>query len=358
MTLAPRQIWNLLWPYLRQDRWYLVGAIFCAAGVSASDGSVAALLQPFIDSASKAAINKVDAEELQRLNLISLAIVGVYILRWFFTYGDMVLFSEAGQRLGLRLRNRIYEHLQGLSLSFFNRQRTGALMSTMNNDVPLLQNTVAGLKDLAPSPFYVVGGLISIFLISVKLSLVALVALPLMAYSINLLTRRIRRSTGETQNKLADVNTLMEETLSGIRIIQSFGAEKQSVERFCQENQAAKDLSMVVVRQSARLKPTTDLIGAAGIAFALWVAGHLVADNEMTLGQLGKFVFMLNLIAKGIGGLGGAKVTWEQIQAGGGRIFQNVLDVQSEISDAPDAVTLDSVSGRSGVPPCRLCLQS
>ncbi len=78
---------------------------------------------------------------------------------------------------------------------------------------------------------------------------------------------------------------------------------------------------MAVVRQSARLKPTTDLIGAIGIAFALWVAGHMVADNELTLGQLGKFVFMLNLIAKGIGGLGGAKVTWEQIQAGGGRIF-------------------------------------
>ncbi len=115
------------------------------------------------------------------LNLISLAIIGVYALRWFFTYGDMVFFAEAGQRLGLRLRNRIYEHLQGLSLSFFNRQRTGALMSTMNNDVPLLQNTVAGLKDLAPSPFYVIGGLVVIFLISVKLSLIALVAFPLMA---------------------------------------------------------------------------------------------------------------------------------------------------------------------------------
>jgi len=346
MTLSPRQIWNFLWPYIKQDRWYLVVALICAFGVSASDGAVATLLQPFIDSAGSAAVHRVDTADLHRLNLVSLAIVGVYGLRWLFTYGDMVFFSEAGQRLGLRLRNRIYEHLQGLSLGFFNGQRTGALMSTMNNDVPLLQNTISSLKDLAPAPFYVIGGLISIFLISVKLSLITLVVLPLMVYSINLLTRRIRFSTGQTQNKLADVNTLMEETLSGIRIIQSFGAERVAIDRFRQENQAAKDFAMIVVRQSARLKPTTDLIGAIGIAFALWIAGRMVASNEMTLGQLGKFIFMLNLIAKGIGGLGGAKVTWEQILAGGGRIFQNVLNVESQIKDAPEAQALTQIAGR------------
>ena len=345
MTLPPRRIWALLWPYLKQDRWYLIGALICAAGVASTDGVVASLLNPFIKSASSAAVHKVDTEDLHRLNLISLEIIGIYGLRWLLTYGDMVLFSEAGQRLGLRLRDRIYEHLQGLSLNFFNRQRTGALMSTMNNDVPLLQQSVSGLKDLAPAPFYVVGGLVFIFMISVKLSLIALVAFPVMAYSINLLTRRIRRSTGDTQNKLADLNTLMEETLSGIRIIQSFGAEKHTVKRFSEENQAAKDFSMAVVRQSARIKPTNDLIGAVGIAFALWIAGRMVAHNELTLGQLGTFVFMLNLIAKGVGGLGGAKVTWEQIQAGSGRIFQNVLDVRSEIGDAPDAVVLNEVTG-------------
>ncbi len=346
MTLPPRRIWDLLWPYIKQDRWYLAGALICAAGVASTDGVVASLLKPFIDSANKAAVSKVDAAELHSLNLVSLAIIGVYALRWFLTYGDMVLFSEAGQRLGLRLRNRIYEHLQGLSLNFFNRQRTGALMSTMNNDVPLLQQAISGLKDLAPAPFYVVGGLVSIFVISVKLSLITLIAFPLMAYSIDLLTKRIRRSTGDTQNKLADLNTLMEETLSGIRIIQSFGAERHTAAQFRKENQAAKDFSMVVVRQSARIKPTNDLIGAFGIAFALWVAGHMVADNELTLGEVGKFVFILNLIAKGIGGLGGAKVTWEQIQAGSSRIFQNVLDVRPEIQDAPDAVALPEVAGR------------
>ena len=258
----------------------------------------------------------------------------------------MVFFAEVGQRLGLRLRNRIYEHLQGLSLSFFNRQRTGALMSTMTNDVPLLQNTISSLKDLAPAPFYVIGGVWVIFHISPKLSLIALVAFPLMAIAISRLTRRIRASSGQTQDKLADVNTLMEETLSGIRIIQSFGAEGGAVTQFRRENQAAKDLSMSVVRQAARLKPSTDFIGAVGIAFALWIAGRMVASNELTLGDLGKFILMLNLIAKGIGGLGNAKVTWEQIQAGAGRIYETVLDVRSDVLEAPNAHPLETVEGR------------
>ena len=127
MTLPPRRIWDLLWPYIKQDRWYLLGALVCAAGVASTDGVVASLLNPFINSASSAATHQVDTADLHRLNLISIAIIGVYSLRWLLTYGDMVLFSEAGQRLGLRLRNRIYKHLQGLSLNFFNRQRTGAL---------------------------------------------------------------------------------------------------------------------------------------------------------------------------------------------------------------------------------------
>ena len=292
----------------------------------------------------------VSARDLHDLSVISLEIVAFYAVRGVFYYGQTVFFAEAGQRLGLGLRNDIYRHLQGLSLSFFNRQRTGALMSTINNDVPLLQGSISGLKDIAPAPFVIIGGLVVIFGISVPLSLAALLAVPAMVYSINRLARLVRAVTGRTQDKLADVNTLMEETLSGIRIIQSFGSEGFAVERFRRENLAAKELSMTVVRQAAKLKPVTDVIGAAGIAFALWFAGQLIINGHngphaLTLGKLIKFIYVLNQIAVGVSNLGGAKVTWEQIQAGSSRIFQNVLDVRSEIEDAPGAVALGEVAG-------------
>ena len=358
----PRDIWNRLWFYIHPDRRYLFSALGCAIGVSTMSLLVTVLLEAFVNASTggtnavtekqdrilgfiSLAIARVGGLKTQ-LNVISVAIVVIYSLRGLFYYGQTVFFAESGQRLGLRLRNDVYRHLQSLSLSFFNRQRTGALMSTINNDVPLLQSSVSGLKDLAPAPFTIFAGLFIIFHISVPLSLAALLAVPVMVYSINRLSRLIRSVTGRNQDKLADVNTLMEETLGGIRIIQSFGSEGYAVERFRQENQAAKDLSMTVVRQAAKLKPVTDVIGAAGIALALWFAGQLIFSHELTLGKLVQFIYVLNQIAVGVSNIGGAKVTWEQIQAGSSRIFQNVLDVRSEIEDMPDAVTLHEVAGK------------
>ncbi len=94
------------------------------------------------------------------------------------------------------------------------------------------------------------------------------------------------------------------------------------------------------VRKSAQLKPTIDLIGAIGVACALLVGGHLVIKGPLTLGDLVYFVLTLNQIAVGINGLGSAKVTWEQVQAAGSRILNNVLDVESDVQDAPGAVSL------------------
>ncbi len=347
----PREIWDRLWSFIHPDRRFLFGALACAVGVASMSLLVADLLDTFVSASTGGKDKRVDQHDLHQINLICLAIVGIYIVRGVFYYGQTVLFAEAGQRLGLGLRNAVYRHLQGLSLSFFNRQRTGALMSTINNDVPLLQGSVSGLKDIAPAPFVIVAGLWIIFHISMSLSLTALIVVPAMVYSINRLARLVRSITGRTQDKLADVNTLMEETLSGIRIIQSFGSERVVVERFRSESQAAKDLSMIVVRQAAKLKPITDVIGAAGIALALWFAGHLIlgggnGPQALTLSKLVKFIYVINQIAVGVSNLGGAKVTWEQIQAGGSRIFQNVLDVRSEIEDAPGAVALTASEGR------------
>jgi subfamily B ATP-binding cassette protein MsbA len=166
-----------------------------------------------------------------------------------------------------------------------------------------------------------------------------------MGYTINRLTRRIRQITSHTQDKLADVNTLMEETLSGIRVIQSFSAEAYEIRRFNSENLLAKNLYMFGIRQQAQLKPTIDLIGAVGVAVALWVGGRLVISHTLSIGDLGMFVGALNQIAVGINGLGSTKVTYEQIQAAGARILENVLDVTSEVQEAPDAVSLSTVAG-------------
>lgn len=321
----------------------------CSAGVAGMSGLVALLISWFMDAVSPKHMAPhifAHVSETREIDVISVSLVVVYAVRWIFTYGQAVAFAEAGQRLGLGLRNEVYGHLQTLPLSFFNNQRTGALMSTINNDVPLMQSLVSGLKDIAVAPFYVVGGLILVFRISVPLTLAAVFTVPLLILAINVFTKRIRLMTANTQDKLSDVNVIMEETLSGIRIIQSFSAEKLSVDHFTRENFAAKDLAMRVVRQTAKLKPTTDLIGAMGIAFALWVAGGLVVHGHLTVGSLAKFLYVLNLIAVGVTGLGSGKGAWEQLMAGANRVTENVLMVKSDLIERADAKQLISVEGR------------
>ena len=340
-------IWRRLWSYLRPDQKYLWGAILCAIGAGAVDLKVVSLLRPFLDTTTDSVHKQsVSTADLQTLYWVSFSLVGLYAIRAAFNYAETVWFAESGQRLALRLRNDIYRHLQGLSLTFFNQQRTGALMSTINNDVPLLQGILAGLKDVASAPFVVIGGVWLIFHISWKLSLAVLLVVPLMVWTIGSLTRLIRSLTTHTQDKLADVNTLMEETLSGVRVIQSFGAEEQEVRRFASENREAKDRSMAAIRQGAKIKPMTDLIGAVAIALALWIAGHEVITHAMTMGQLAAFIYLLNKIATGVSSLGNVKVLSEQMLAGGGRILRNVLDVHSEIQDVPGAAELATVDGR------------
>jgi subfamily B ATP-binding cassette protein MsbA len=332
-----KQVWSRLWSYIHPDKRFLLLGIVCSCGVAAMSIATMSMIGNLFDAMERHA--------MRQLNLVCAAVIGFYGLRWFFTYGQTVFFAEAGQRLALRLRNDVYGHLQGLSIGFFNRQRTGALMSTINNDVPLLMNTVSGLKDFAQAPFLVAGSLAYAFWISPPLTVAALFVIPFMAYAINHLTRLIRQVTGRTQDKLADVNTLMEETLSGIRIIQSFSAEKLEISRFRHENQNAKDLSMSVVRQQARVKPTVDLIGALGVAGALWIGGHLVLSGGLDLKNLIKFIAMLNQVAVGVNGFGAFKIINEQLQAGGRRIMDNVLLVKSDIQEIASPTVLDTVSG-------------
>ncbi len=342
-----RAVFGRLWAYIKPDQRYLWGAFIAAQVAGAIDLKVAFLLKSFVDlTAASGHQASATAGEVRTLYSICLLLVGLYAVRAVFNYADTVWFAEAGQRLGVRLRDAVYRHLQGLSLRFFHEQRTGALMSTINNDVPLLQGILAGLKDVAASPLVVLGGVIGIFVIDWKLSLAALIVVPLMVLTVARLTRLIRSMTTHTQDKLADVNSLMEETFGGIRIIQSFSAEPQEIRRFAAENQEAKSRAMLVTRQGAKIKPMTDLLGAVGIALALWVAGHEVITGAMTIGKLSSFIFLLNKIATGVSSLGNVKVIWEQMQAGSGRIFDRVLSVESEIKDAPGAKTLHEVSGR------------
>lgn len=286
-----------------------------------------------------------DKKDGHLLTIVCLGVIGLYVFRGIFAFAQNVLFAEVSQRIGLHIRNDIYAHLQTLSLSYFDRQRTGNLMSTMTNDVPILQNGIMSVKDAVSGVIIAVGGAIYVIHVSWQLSIIVPIVLWPMMLAINGISRKLKAISLATQEKLADVTTLMEETLAGIRLVRSFVAEKREIARFAGETQAAKDVAMRGIRRSSALSPTTDLLGALGIAIALFIGGHEVITGILPLKMLVGFVAAIDRIRTGVGSFGTITGSWKLTQGAAERIFGNVLDVPTDVVESPDAKPLPSVKG-------------
>ena len=315
----------------------LLVALLCSAGVTAITGLTAYLLERVIQS--------MEFKDPAQLNVISLVVVGVFALKWFFSYGQVYYLALAAQRLTARLREDVFAHMQRLPLSFFQSRQVGALQSILANDVPILQGAVLLVRDVLDAPLRILAFLIYIFYLNWRLALLACLFLPAIALLIQRLGRQIHRITHQTQGSLADITALVQEALSGVRVIKSFAMEDREIERFAQRNRQVLYHSLKGERRRARLRPTVEFIGAISIALVLWFGGHQVASGKMSTGQLMSFLFLLHQIAQAANGIGSLMLTRKQVRAAAERIFREVLDVEPEVYDAPDAVELPRLQG-------------
>ncbi len=294
----------------------------------------------------KAFFKTAQSGDTHALGVVCLLVVVLYSLLWGMTYGQTVLLAEVAQRIGMRMRGDIYAHLQSLSLSYFHKRRTGALMSTLTNDVPKLQGAAMMIKDVIATPLQAVVYLGMLLWASWKLTLFALIVVPLMAGAIQLLSKRLRGISKLSQAKMGDVASIMEETLSAPRIVRAFTAEAREIERFDRENREALAITMTGVRRSARLRPTIDLIGALGIALTLYVGGSMIASREWEVDDLVAYLYLVTQLSSAVGAVGNLRVSWEEMMGAADRIFTDVLDVVPEIRDAPGARALPPIEGR------------
>ena len=221
--------------------------------------------------------------DLRRLTLMCVAVVAIFLVKGLFSFGQSYLLSLTANRVATRIRNEIFSHLHHLSLAFFNRRRTGAILSTLTNDVPVLQSAAMSLKDIVAAPITVLISLGGLFYYSWRLALISLIFIPFMALVIQTIGKRIRAIQGAVQAKLADLTTVIEETVSGIRIIKSFATEEQEIARFSGENHHTLKAVMRGVRKSSQLRPLTEFIGAFGIALVLYLGGCEVVHTNQAI---------------------------------------------------------------------------
>ena len=331
-------VWKRLLGYLWLHKQYLIPGLLCGVLVGVVEGQVAFLIKDFVDSLTTT--NK------GMLITACVTIVLLYGIKNVLKYGQSILLATVAQRVGLSLRSDVYSHLQTLSLAFFHRRRTGALMSALTSDIPKLQNAALMIKDIVVTPVQAITFLALMIRISPQLTLFSLALVPLMAVFIQQLTRRLRGISLQTQERMADAAAVMEETLSAPRIVRAFSAEQHEIARFEQESQRVVDSQLKAVRRSSRLGPIVDFLGAIGVALVLYYGGIQVLEGHMTTGGIFAFIVLVSSMANCVNAVGSLKSGWEEMMGAADRIFSEVLDVVPEIRNAPNAKTLPPVQGR------------
>ena len=330
-----------LWGYLRPHRAKLMAGLACGVLVGPVQASQALVLQKFFKT-----LHVGGGPEQSRLLLwVCAGVVAIYAVTGILRYGQSIYLAEVAQRVGLAMRREVYAHLQSLSLSFFHRRRTGSLMSALTSDVPKLQDAAMRLKDVVATPVQAVSVLALMFAMNGRLTLFALVAVPVIYLAIQVMTRRLRSISDESQQRLGEVTSVMEETLSAPRIVRAFSAEQREIARFEHVSLRAMAVQIKSVRRNARLGPVVDVIGAFGIALILWFGGNEILQGRQQVGDLIAFVLLASQMANTFSAMGSLLGSGEEMMGAADRLFREVLDVMPEIQDASDAAVLTEVKG-------------
>lgn len=315
----------------------LGGAMICMLFVSAASSAAAFLVKPVLDDIFF-------KKDLAMLKLIPLVIVGLYVLKAFFDYGQTYLMSYVGQRIIADLREKIYNHLQSLSLSFFTRNPTGVLMSRITNDVSMVQGAVTDAVTGLLKDFFTILGLVGVvFYRDWKLALVAMVVFPLAVYPVVKFGRKLRSYSARSQSTMGDISTILLETISGNRIVKAFGMENYEQERFSRENRKLLKILMKSVRVRAISHPLMEMLGGLGIACIVFYGGYNVIKGVATPGTFFSFLAALLMLYEPVKRLSNVNNVVQQGLAATSRIFE-VLDTVPEIRNQPGAKGLPLIS--------------
>ncbi len=327
------ELYKRLLKMARPHTMKFIWAMLCMVVVGATTSAVAFLIKPAMDDIF---MNK-DADALK---LIPIVVLVIYFLKAGATYAQTVLMNHIGQRIITDLRNALYNHIQVQPLAFFTKNPTGTLMSRITNDVNLIQSAVSeAITSVLKDSVTLVGLLFVVFYRDWKLALISMIVFPLTAYPIAAFGRKIRKISASTQVTLGSLTSLLQETISGNRIVKAFGMEGHEYGRFKEENERLFRLTMKSISIRAISSPLMEILGAFGIAIIIFYGGYQVINETSTPGTFFSFMAALLLLYEPIKRLTGVNNTIQQGLAGAERVL-TILDTVPEIRDKEGAIEL------------------
>jgi len=279
------------------------------------------------------------------LNRITLILIGIFAAQSVFYFIRAYQLQFIGERVMADLRLRLFEHLQGLSLSFFNERRTGELVSRLTNDVSTVRALVTSDISTAISQFLTfIGALVLIIITDWRLTLFMLALVPFVVIVALVFGRRLRKLSGAVQDQLAGATTVLEESIGGVRVVQSFTRESYEIGRFRDAIERTFKLAMNRIKLSATFGPLASFMGFAAVVSVFWFGGHEVLANRLTAGQLFMFLILTLTIAGSIGQFSGLWTGLQEALGATKRLFE-ILDTPSDIVSQPNARSMPRVNG-------------
>lgn len=283
-----------------------------------------------------------DRAGLRRMVLLML---GAYLGAWLTQAVQSLLMATVSQQVLRDLRERLFTHLQTLSLSFFDRQPLGELMSRLTNDLDVLNRvlsqqvtqTISGLLTL-------VGILVMMFAINFWLALGSMVVFPIMLWFVGWVGQRTREGFRDYQMRIAQLNGQLEEMFSGQRVIIAFGQEGRALDEFDRANEVVRDVGIRAQTFAMLVPPLMGILSNANIAILAGLGGWMVLQGLATVGTIAAFYNYSRQFASPLRQLGNLYNQLQSALAGAERVFQ-IIDEEPELPDAPDAVPLEEVEG-------------
>jgi subfamily B ATP-binding cassette protein MsbA len=293
------------------------------------------------------------ADKFAMLNLAVAAVVVVAIVGAVSTYTEKYLTTKVGQEVMCDLRRAVYHHIQRLSLSFYDRSRVGDLISRVTVDIDAIQDFVSSaLLGIVVDALKLAGMVALMFYLNWRFTLIALLVAPVLFVEVYSLTRRIKSAARDLRKKESEIVSVVEESLSSIRVVKAFAREDYEEKRLDRESRASMEIALRARSIKARLSPVVEVIVAIGTAIVLWYGARLAIAGELTPGALVVFLLYLGKMYKPMRDLSKMADVVSKAMVGAERI-KEVIQTEREARDLPGArpapafkgeVTFDRVS--------------
>ncbi|HSB41939.1 MAG TPA: ABC transporter ATP-binding protein [Methylomirabilota bacterium] len=322
-----------LLPYLRPYWPVLALGGLLALLVSGAEAFIAWLVKPAMDEIFL-------KRDVAMLRVIPLALLGAYAAKGLGRFGQSYLMASVGERVIARLRRELYTHIQSMPLSFFASLHSAELMTRVVTDVNRLARLSSTVLVMAVRHTgTILALLVVMFLREWVLALIAIAVFPLVGLTIRAIGRKLYRINRRTQEKIAELNVVLQESFTGIKIVKAFGRERLEQERFNQVNDRLLALALKDRRVDEMAEPVMEVLGALAIMGALWYGGYRVIAGALTPGEFFSFTAAVILLYGPVRQLSRMANTVQQSIASVERVFE-ILDTPPAIVDAPGAHAL------------------